>query len=257
VPAEVGRPTAAYEVKMRVQSAYPVPGQLFYGSQLAGEHAALLAAGDRPYVAICSLPVVLARLAARLPAEIPVQRVPAPADAAPVARVLATTAPAQLIASHARAARGRGVVLLGPGVGRACLDAVAADPRARLVVALPPAVTDGVALDLLLRLGVVTEDAELSARLHADAALHGMPLAAVLGALTDGHEVPQCGRRLWELAAAPGAGELPRAVAHALAATLDEDVLEPLVRHLPPPLDEALRAALAPPATAGAARLAG
>jgi hypothetical protein len=247
-PGGVGRKTAAYAATMIAQSAYPTPGQAFYGSQVADAHGPLLATAGAPYVAIWSGSWWVDRLAERLPAEVPVQRLPAAAGADAATRVLAELAPAQLIARHARRAAGEGVVLLTPEVPLACLEAVAADPRGRLVCALP-AVEDVERLELIFRLAAIAADPELRAHLHDDPALHDLPLPAVVQALTEHRFPPGTVAGMLALGDEAAATALPAPVQQTLQAVRGGDVTAELVEVLPPGLAEAAREVLdfAPP----------
>ena len=255
-PDAVGRKTAAYAVTMTAQSAHPQPGQAFYGSQIADAHDTLLATAGAPLIAIWSGAALLDRIAQRLPAEVPAQRLPAaPGDDA-VSRVLAELAPAQLVAHHARRSGGAGVVLLSPEAPFVCLEAIAADPCGRLVLALPE-LDDVAGLELSLRLAAIAADAQLRARLHEDRALHGLPLAAVVAALSE-REVPHGAvARALALGVRAEAAALPAPVAAAVAAVRGDEVLAELAAVLPAPLADAGRAALGLRAPPLVARVAG
>jgi hypothetical protein len=256
VPEKVGRRTAAYAVKMRAQSAQPAPGQAFYGSQIADAHASLLAASNASYVAVWSVPWLLDQFARRLPADALVQRIPAADGDPPAARLLGALAPAQLIAHHARCSRGAGLVLLTSEVPTACLDAVAADPRGRLVAGLP-ALADADCFELFLRLAVIASDPVLRDGLHHDAALHRLPLAAVVHTLTEREMSAETVNRARWLADPAAALSLPPAVADALEALGGDEVLGALVGVLPARLAAAAADALGLRAAPAVAKLVG
>jgi hypothetical protein len=256
-PQPIGQRSVAYAARMRANSAYPVPGQLFFGSQIADEHAGLLGAGATPYVAILGAAWMIERVAQRLPPDIPTLRLPLPADASPALQLLGKLAPAQVLARHARAAAGEAVALLALDLPAAFIEAVRHDPNARVVVALP-AVGAGADPDVLLRLADVAGDRALVRRLAEDTALHELPLAAVLAALTD--ECPSSvvsHRWLAPADAKAPQRELPPAVAAALEAACGDDALDALMAALPPSLAEAGRRALALDPRPAARRLAG
>jgi hypothetical protein len=116
---------------------------------------------------------------------------------------------------------------------------------------------DADCFELFLRLAVIASDPVLRDGLHHDAALHRLPLAAVVHTLTERQMSAETVNRARWLADPAAALSLPPAVADALEALGGDEVLGALVGVLPARLAAAAADALGLRAAPAVAKLVG